>query len=270
MSRWLCRHADLLRFIAQKESKCLELRSQLVMHEAELAELKRKWQRIVNKGLERDLLSAPANGSIDVSSVVFDGIKEGVQGMSRLFSAGFSSSNAVPSSPVLSFHSSKHKPRPRSLIYKSHSAKESSSSVSTYTSRSGNTTERYSQSSMSSFGEDTSTGFEETFRDGEEGEDSHSNDQANVQVLMVRDTGATPTMSPNPEFHQQKQKQKRRLRNEMSRLSTSSTRSSGQPDASSAISPVPLNLTGELEGQTWTSEVQSTTTKVGSRVKLHD
>jgi hypothetical protein len=32
------RHADLLRFIAQKESKCLELRSQLALHEAELAQ----------------------------------------------------------------------------------------------------------------------------------------------------------------------------------------------------------------------------------------
>jgi hypothetical protein len=32
----ISRHADLLHFIAQKESKCLELRSQLAMHEAEL------------------------------------------------------------------------------------------------------------------------------------------------------------------------------------------------------------------------------------------
>jgi hypothetical protein len=31
-----CRHAELLHFIAQKESKCLELRSQLALHEAEL------------------------------------------------------------------------------------------------------------------------------------------------------------------------------------------------------------------------------------------
>ena len=30
------RHAELLHFIAQKESKCLELRSQLQIHEAEL------------------------------------------------------------------------------------------------------------------------------------------------------------------------------------------------------------------------------------------
>ena len=34
------RHAELLHFIAQKESKCLELRSQLATHEAELLQCK--------------------------------------------------------------------------------------------------------------------------------------------------------------------------------------------------------------------------------------
>ena len=33
---FLCRHGELLQFIAQKESKCLELRTQLAVHEAEL------------------------------------------------------------------------------------------------------------------------------------------------------------------------------------------------------------------------------------------
>ncbi|KAK0203988.1 hypothetical protein DFS33DRAFT_1335996 [Desarmillaria ectypa] len=47
------KHADLLHFIAQKESKCLELRSQLAVHEAELLQLKRKWERIVFRGFER-------------------------------------------------------------------------------------------------------------------------------------------------------------------------------------------------------------------------
>ncbi|KAK0438340.1 uncharacterized protein EV420DRAFT_1486711 [Desarmillaria tabescens] len=47
------KHADLLHFIAQKESKCLELRSQLAVHEAELLQLKRKWERIVSRGFER-------------------------------------------------------------------------------------------------------------------------------------------------------------------------------------------------------------------------
>lgn len=37
------RHAELLHFIAQKESKCLELRSQLAMHEAELLQRMCNW-----------------------------------------------------------------------------------------------------------------------------------------------------------------------------------------------------------------------------------
>ncbi|KAF8908407.1 hypothetical protein CPB85DRAFT_1436036 [Mucidula mucida] len=52
------KHADLLHFIAQKESKCLELRSQLAVHEAELLELKRKWERIVSRGFERQQASS--------------------------------------------------------------------------------------------------------------------------------------------------------------------------------------------------------------------
>ncbi|KAF9443490.1 hypothetical protein P691DRAFT_713223, partial [Macrolepiota fuliginosa MF-IS2] len=92
------KHADLLRFIAQKESKCLELRSQLAIHETELAQLKRKWERIVNRGLERDFHSAPTNGTSDAGSVVYEGIKEGVQGVSRLLAAGFSASPTSPAS----------------------------------------------------------------------------------------------------------------------------------------------------------------------------
>ncbi|KAG8933557.1 hypothetical protein FRC02_011572 [Tulasnella sp. 418] len=47
------KHKDLLQFIAQKESKCLELRSQLEQHEAELRVLKSKWERIVSKAKPR-------------------------------------------------------------------------------------------------------------------------------------------------------------------------------------------------------------------------
>ncbi|KAF5351050.1 hypothetical protein D9756_008211 [Leucocoprinus leucothites] len=247
------KHADLLRFIAQKESKCLELRSQLALHEAELAELKRKWQRIFNRGFERDHHPTSGHGSVDAGSVVFGGIKEGVQEMSRLFAAGFSP-QAVPSSPSSSNHAPKIKPRPPSLINKSHSAKESESSISTcVTSRSGNTNGRFSQSSMSSFGEEPSASWEEegsrTF-----GKDSHGNDDPHAQVLMVRDTGATPTMSPNPEYHQQRQKQLQRQSLSDNHLSASS--SSPQTNTS---------VIGDFEGQIWTSEVQSTTTRAHRR-----
>ncbi|EPQ53439.1 hypothetical protein GLOTRDRAFT_116917 [Gloeophyllum trabeum ATCC 11539] len=57
------KHADLLHFIAQKESKCLELRSALAKEEEELVALKRKWERIVHRGLQRASLppSSPAS-----------------------------------------------------------------------------------------------------------------------------------------------------------------------------------------------------------------
>lgn len=53
------RHADLLQFIAQKESKCLELRTQLAVHENELGQLKKKWERIVSRGMDRAYASHP-------------------------------------------------------------------------------------------------------------------------------------------------------------------------------------------------------------------
>ncbi|KAG8216567.1 hypothetical protein J3R82DRAFT_6748 [Butyriboletus roseoflavus] len=76
------KHADLLHFIAQKERKCLELRDQLAAHETELAELKRKWERIVNRGHE-PLPNLPLAAGL--GGVAFDGLKEGV----RLIAAGF-------------------------------------------------------------------------------------------------------------------------------------------------------------------------------------
>ncbi|KAI5118603.1 hypothetical protein M0805_004178 [Coniferiporia weirii] len=80
------RHADLLRFIAQKESKCLELRSQLATHEAELLALKRKWERIVSRGLGGGPSASLSSFDADASpqAAVFTGIREGMQGMGRL------------------------------------------------------------------------------------------------------------------------------------------------------------------------------------------
>ncbi|PCH44973.1 hypothetical protein WOLCODRAFT_139355 [Wolfiporia cocos MD-104 SS10] len=54
------KHADLLHFIAQKESKCLELRTQLAAHEEELAQLKRKWEHIVSRGMDRAARAGPS------------------------------------------------------------------------------------------------------------------------------------------------------------------------------------------------------------------
>ncbi|KAI0089517.1 hypothetical protein BDY19DRAFT_108361 [Irpex rosettiformis] len=85
------KHADLLQFIAQKEAKCLELRSQLEVHEAELSQLKRKWEKIVSRGMDRAYSSpgssfTPASTST-VSSIIpsaRDALKEGA----RLLAAG--------------------------------------------------------------------------------------------------------------------------------------------------------------------------------------
>lgn len=204
----------------------------------------------MNKGLERDLHSAPINAS-DPSSAVFEGIKEGVQGMSRLLAAGFSTSASTPaSSPSLASSSfTASKSRPPSLIRKSHSTKESSSSISTFTtSRSGASNTRFSQSSMSSY----------EGPDGDVDEDpcddriSHGNDDPNIQILMVRDTGATPTMSPNPEFHHQQTQQLRNKHHSPSRPLVLT-------QLNGSVSSAPL------EGQTWTSDIQPTTTNVHRR-----
>ncbi|KAG6379859.1 hypothetical protein JVT61DRAFT_10419 [Boletus reticuloceps] len=82
------KHADLLHFIAQKERKCLELRHQLAAHEKELAEFKRKWERIVNLGPD-PLPNPPLTAGI--GGVTLDGLKEGV----RMIAAGFSDLSGV-------------------------------------------------------------------------------------------------------------------------------------------------------------------------------
>ncbi|KAI0073648.1 hypothetical protein K474DRAFT_1710539 [Panus rudis PR-1116 ss-1] len=156
------KHADLLRFIAQKESKCLELRSQLAVHEAELAELKRKWERIVSRGMDRAYssppASAPASGhgrtlSTSVlptsllttgNGAVLDGIKEGVQEVGRLLAAGLELSSEPSSvSTTASPASAVRKPRRANT--------HSVSSVSTNaTTSSTSSAQRFSQSSASS------------------------------------------------------------------------------------------------------------------------
>jgi hypothetical protein len=105
---------------------------------------------------------------------MLEGIKESVQGVSRLISAGLGEFSA--SSQQQASH-----PQPR------HSIRLSNSSISTSTTNST----RYSQSSASSLGDEPPQ-------------------EEQGQVLMVHDTGATPTMSPNPAFMHQQQQEKER------------------------------------------------------------
>ncbi|KAH9941238.1 uncharacterized protein BXZ73DRAFT_42131 [Epithele typhae] len=102
------KHADLLRFIAQKESKCLELRSQLAAHEAELAQLKRKWERIVSRGMDRAYSQQPASAAASSNSLLTGAVKD----VSRLLAAGLSDLAASPSGS----------PNPASTSFPAHSA----------------------------------------------------------------------------------------------------------------------------------------------------
>jgi len=174
------KHADLLQFIAQKESKCLELRSQLAVHEAELLELKRKWERIVSRGFS----GGPPPGSTAIgnrlhnafdasdaspqTAAMLNGIREGMQGVGR-FIAGLgveATMNSTPNkgsekeddvavlpTPILQRKSKQNR-----------ADRESNSSVST---SSTDASSRLSQSSMSSI-EDVSPDDNVDRADGEE------------------------------------------------------------------------------------------------------
>ncbi|KAF8601479.1 hypothetical protein BDV93DRAFT_524656 [Ceratobasidium sp. AG-I] len=81
------KHKDLLHFIAQKESKCVELRAQLAAHEADLLQLKKKWEKIVAKGNGArsgtsdshsglGLGRLDATGAVDLVRGIFGGLGE--------------------------------------------------------------------------------------------------------------------------------------------------------------------------------------------------
>ncbi|KAF9552359.1 hypothetical protein CPC08DRAFT_754792 [Agrocybe pediades] len=277
------KHAELLHFIAQKESKCLELRSQLAVHEAELLELKRKWERIVNRGFGKSLspgdaniLSTSPNGSLLLASspspsasqsnatpnfplsgvlspttttpgaaVVFEGIKEGVQGVSRLIAAGLESIVQVnaadvatdktpePTNPIPfrlgSAPQKQHQRKANGHIY-GHGQNESQSSSSTAVSAissgafssvslssassvdtlaSGSDSTAKLPSSTSS--EDAQSEFGE-FESGQASKVSSTRSSlSGKDILMVQDTGATPTMSPNPDFQRRREKKMREV-----------------------------------------------------------
>lgn len=147
---------------------------------------------------------------------MLEGIREGVQGVSRFIAAGFATSEL--SSPSTS--------DPQPALRRTHSASQSNSSISTNTTKST----RFSQSSTSSIGEEPLLLKDDSTPPRE--------DDA-VQVLIVRDTGATPTMSPNPDFvrkqqqYEQEQEQKR-----PTALASCSTHSSfeTEPDCFTSLS----------------------------------
>ncbi|KAG5653575.1 hypothetical protein H0H81_012264 [Sphagnurus paluster] len=231
------KHSELLHYIAQKEAKCLELRSQLATHEAELLQLKRKWERIVNRGfLDAAAPSTPHspaanhNNSNNHNNAMLEGIREGVHGVGRFIAAGLSIGELSPSPTPHSHSTHPHahpSPSPllRSLssstsssstpLRQTHAPSPSASSVSTYATKST----RFSQSSASSIGEEPPPPQHNQYQyEDEETEDTG-------QILMVHDTGATPTMSPNPAFEQRRQ-QRERERDRETQSAAASRRSS--------------------------------------------
>ncbi|KAG8905613.1 hypothetical protein FRB99_008559 [Tulasnella sp. 403] len=87
------KHADLLRFIAAKEAKCLELRTQLEQHESELAVLKKKWERIASKSKTKEIHAGPVSsnstslnaGKEGSLSVGGEAVVEALKGVGRYF-----------------------------------------------------------------------------------------------------------------------------------------------------------------------------------------
>ncbi|PIL27632.1 hypothetical protein GSI_10784 [Ganoderma sinense ZZ0214-1] len=181
------KHADLLRFIAQKESKCLELRSQLAVHEAELAQLKRKWERIVSRGMDRAYSQQPSTPSLAPSSILTDAVKD----VSRLLAAGLDLSSPSPtSSPG----------PPKSSKLPGHANTQSTSSVATSaTSASRAATSssvRLSQSSASSFAHDDAPCEEDERPAALSNHSSSSGSPTSVRRASVRVDGGTGIESP--------------------------------------------------------------------------
>ena len=275
--------------------------------------MKRKWELIVNRGFEKSqttsTLSPPspfltpsptsAKSPLTPSSPYFplpgahthapvlEGIKEGVQGMSRLIAAGFESIAGAPIEPPPAGSSSHQPPLP--LLLRStpkldrkparrHGQNESqSSSSSTVNSTStlasdsaGATTNTIATSIRSSLSFDGSTSVavinkNEQVKNPLENWEEQSRNSTPVsdqseQVLMVRDTGATPTMSPNPDFERKQRSKKRQSTSPVKK----NTKKDGEFDSWlggwDELSPRPLekNVRASKSPAEPTSSLQST------------
>ena len=76
----------------------MELRTQLASQEDELAQLKRKWEKIVNRGFDRVYAANGMAPPHSASGPALEGIKEGVQEVSRIIAAGLSDYGSAPPS----------------------------------------------------------------------------------------------------------------------------------------------------------------------------
>ncbi|KAG9119503.1 hypothetical protein FRC07_005449, partial [Ceratobasidium sp. 392] len=157
------KHKDLLHFIAQKESKCVELRAQLATHEADLLQLKKKWEKIVAKGTGQgrsseshaglaSLSRLDATGAVDLVRGIFGGLGElAAPSTSAATPVTPSSSSSVSTPNYTSSPLPSAKPTLTGKSHLSHTPQSSSSSNSTALSSSTAAT-RLSLSSASSLG----------------------------------------------------------------------------------------------------------------------
>ncbi|KIK60348.1 hypothetical protein GYMLUDRAFT_43647 [Collybiopsis luxurians FD-317 M1] len=213
------KHAELLHFIAQKESKCLELRTQLAAHEAELLQLKKKWERIVSRGFEKSQSqsgslpphSAPPSDSLALSNSThppsasiysaaslsyLDGLSaqaQGAGGAAMLEALGGMKGirESVQQGVGRLFDAVAGANENGNRRALTHAPSPSSSSTSTYATSST----RLSQSSQSSFRTSIS---EEEDEDQTSKRKSRKNRPSNIEI--VSDTGATPLVSPTRAF----------------------------------------------------------------------
>ncbi|KAA1473071.1 hypothetical protein DENSPDRAFT_839495 [Dentipellis sp. KUC8613] len=157
------KHADLLHFIAQKESKCLELRAQLAAHEAELLTLKRSWERIVHRDFGRAHPGAAfaAPPAAPVATNVPPTTLDGLVGVGKMLAAGLSSGAASTAPANANGNANGNvgslaaRPSPfakRTPGVTSGHRSESSTSTSTTTGTGVSAGTRLSQSSASSLG----------------------------------------------------------------------------------------------------------------------
>jgi hypothetical protein len=133
--------------------------------------VKRKWERIVNRGFGRANTPTATEGSTS-SSAMLEGIREGMEGVSKGVSRLLAELAPMPVATT--------PPRRR------HSAHHSTSSVGSGV-LTPSSSARLSQSSASSVGEGPFTPLQEE----------------ECQELVVHDTGTTPTTSPHPAVVQQ-------------------------------------------------------------------
>jgi hypothetical protein len=205
LSSWK-RHADLLQFIAQKESKCLDLRSQLATHEGELLELKRKWERIVRREFGRNVPSpsfsvspAPSAASAAAlanagSSVVLNGLVGGVRALAAVTTSPPLTSSAPGTRAPSSAFAKRVTRQAPSISISSTTTSASSSAPSTGASP------RLSQSSMSSAAEEKADPVKAEYPPGD--------------VVVSPDSSATPAplLSPKPAPIAQQQEQEEQQR----------------------------------------------------------